>query len=406
MAQMTKIWQIIKHEYIRHVFRKRFLVSLLSLPAVVLLMVGTALTIAYFETNSAPVGYIDPSGYLKDPLPMEENGNIFEPVIEFLPYQELTKAKSDLEEGIIQAVYVLPEDFPQSQYVELIYLDEPGSSVNNKFMNFVRHNLMASDNLELQVEQRLADGSQVTFATLDGSREFREDQWYVIFMPYIAGIMFIFVVMTSGGYLMQAVVEEKENRTMEIVITSVTPVQLMTGKIIGNIAVGLTQLIVWFIFGWIGLKVGGQFVPVLQNFSLPPNYIGTVLLITLPAFVMVAALMAAAGATMTELREAQQIQGMFSLSITVPFYLSTSLMYNPNSTLAYIMSYFPLTSPITVLIRQSVTQIPAWQITLHIALLVVFAVLAIWFSGKAFRLGMLQYGRKITLKEIFRKSVQ
>lgn len=403
---MAKIWQIIKYEYSRHVFRKRFLWSLLSLPMVVLLMVGTALSIAFFETDTAPVGYIDPAGFLKDPLPMEDSGDIFDPVIEFLPYQTLAAAQSDLEAEIIQAIYVLPEDFPQTQDVQLIYLEEPGSNVTNQFMNFVRHNLMASDNLNLQVEKRLADGSLVTFVTLDGSREFREDQWYVIFMPFIAGIIFIFVVMTSGGYLMQAVVEEKENRTMEIVITSVTPGQLMTGKIIGNIGVGLTQLVVWFIFGWIGLKVAGQFVPFLQDFSLPPNYIGTVLLIALPAFVMVAALMAAIGATMTEMREAQQIQSMISLSITVPFYLTNSLMFHPNSTLAYVMSYFPLTSPLTVLIRQSVTVIPAWQMALHVALLVVFAVFSIWFAGKAFRLGMLQYGRKITLKEIFRKPVQ
>jgi ABC-2 type transport system permease protein len=373
---------------------------------VVLLMVGTALSIAFFETDTAPVGYIDPAGFLKDPLPMEDSGDIFDPVIEFLPYQTLAAAQSDLEAEIIQAIYVLPEDFPQTQDVQLIYLEEPGSNVTNQFMNFVRHNLMASDNLNLQVEKRLADGSLVTFVTLDGSREFREDQWYVIFMPFIAGIIFIFVVMTSGGYLMQAVVEEKENRTMEIVITSVTPGQLMTGKIIGNIGVGLTQLVVWFIFGWIGLKVAGQFVPFLQDFSLPPNYIGTVLLIALPAFVMVAALMAAIGATMTEMREAQQIQSMISLSITVPFYLTNSLMFHPNSTLAYVMSYFPLTSPLTILIRQSVTVIPAWQMALHVALLVVFAVFSIWFAGKAFRLGMLQYGRKITLKEIFRKPVQ
>ena len=403
---MTKIWQIIKYEYSRHVFRKRFLWSLLSLPMVVLLMVGTALSIAFFETDTAPVGYIDPAGFLKDPLPMEDSGDIFDPVIEFLPYQTLAAAQSDLEAEIIQAIYVLPENFPQTQDVQLIYLEEPGSNVTNQFMNFVRHNLMASDNLNLQVEKRLADGSLVTFVTLDGSREFREDQWYVIFMPFIAGIIFIFVVMTSGGYLMQAVVEEKENRTMEIVITSVTPGQLMTGKIIGNIGVGLTQLVVWFIFGWIGLKVAGQFVPFLQDFSLPPNYIGTVLLIALPAFVMVAALMAAIGATMTEMREAQQIQSMISLSITVPFYLTNSLMFHPNSTLAYVMSYFPLTSPLTILIRQSVTVIPAWQMALHVALLVVFAVFSIWFAGKAFRLGMLQYGRKITLKEIFRKPVQ
>lgn len=403
---MSKVFQIIKYEYTRHVFRKRFLFSLLSLPAVVLLMLGTALAVAYFETDTTPVGYIDPAGFLADPLPMAESGGLFDPVIEFLPYKDQNTARNDLEAGLLQAVYILTENFPQTQTVELIFLEEPSSSVNNKFLNFIRHNLMASDNLDLQVEQRLGEGSQVIFSTLDGSREFREDQWYFIFVPYIAGVIFIIVVMTSGGYLMQAVVEEKENRTMEIVITSVTPGQLMTGKIIGNIAVGLTQLVVWFIFGWIGMRVAGQFIPVLQDFSLPSNYIGIVLMVMLPAFVMIAALMAAVGATMTEMREAQQIQGMFSLSITIPFYMATSLMYHPHSMLAYVMSYFPLTSPLTLLIRQSVTMIPAWQMVLHIALLVVFAVLAIWFAGKAFRLGMLQYGRKITIKEIFRKPVQ
>ncbi len=76
--------------------------------------------------------------------------------------------------------------------------------------------------------------------SVDGSRQMRSDQWFQIFTPFIAGVMFIVVVMTSGGYLLQAVVEEKENRTMEIVITSVSPSRLMLGKIIGNIGVGLT----------------------------------------------------------------------------------------------------------------------------------------------------------------------
>lgn len=403
---MSKVWKIIKHEYIRHVFRKRFLVSLLSLPLVVIVMVGLILLITRIETNTTPVGYVDHSGILSDPLPIEDQGDIFDPAIEFRPYQDEAQAQSDLEAGVIQALYILPEGYSQALEVELIYLEEPGSSIQNQFNAFVRHHLMASDNLDPQVEQRLASGSLVTVSSLDGSREMREDQWYEILTPFIAGFMFIIVVMTSGGYLMQAVVEEKENRTMEIVITSVTPGQLMTGKIIGNISVGLTQLLVWLIFGWIGLKVAGQFWPVLQDFSLPPNYILTLLLILLPSFVMIAALMAAVGATMTELREAQQISSMFSLMITVPFYLSSSLMYRPNSTLAYVMSFFPLTSPITILMRQAYSVIPTWQIALHIILLIVYAVLAIWFAGRAFNLGMLQYGRKIALAEIFRKRVE
>ena len=403
---MAKIWHIIKYEYSRHVFQKRFLFSLLSLPFAVIAMVGVALLMVVFSMDSTPVGYIDHSGILADPLRLETSGDIFDPVIEFRAYQDEGLARTDLEAEEIQAYYVLPEDYPQTLSVELFYMEEPGSGVQSQFRNFVRRNLMAAENIDPQVEKRLSEGSLVTMEALDGSRTMREDQWFLIFTPFIAGILYIIVVMTSGGYLMQAVVEEKENRTMEIVITSVTPGQLMTGKIIGNIAIGLTQLVIWLLFGWLGILVGGQFWPVLHDFSLPANYIVVLLLLLLPSFVMIAALMAAIGSTMTEMREAQQISGMFSISTTIPFYVSSIIMMNPNGTLATVLSFFPLTSPVTILMRMGFAVVPTWQIVINIALLVVFAVLAIWFAGRAFRMGMLQYGKKLSLKEIFRKNVQ
>jgi len=403
---VAKIWHIIKYEYSRHVFQKRFLFSLLSLPMAVIAMVGVVLLMGVFSMDSTPVGYIDHSGILADPLRLETSGDIFDPLIEFRAYQDEDLARTDLEAGEIQAYYILPEDYVESLSVELFYLEEPGSGVQSQFRSFVRRNLMAAENIDPQLEKRLSEGSLVTVEALDGSRTMREDQWFLIFTPFIAGILYIIVVMTSGGYLMQAVVEEKENRTMEIVITSVTPGQLMTGKIIGNIAIGLTQLVIWLLFGWLGLVVGGYFWPVLQDFSLPANYILILIVLLLPSFVMISALMAAIGATMTEMREAQQISGMFSISTTIPFYVSSMIMMNPNGTLATVLSFFPLTSPITILMRMGFAVVPTWQIALNIVLLVIFAVLAIWFAGRAFRMGMLQYGKKLSLKEIFRKNVQ
>jgi len=403
---MTKIWKIIKYEYTRHVFQKRFLFSLLSLPVFVLVMVGVAFIAAFFSIDTSPVGYMDPAGMLENAVREEMDDSIFDPQIEFLPYQDLTQAEADLQAGDIQAYYILPESYEQALQVELVFYDEPAGEIQSQFNDFLTDNLTLHDNLDPQIEARLEDGSLITMKAVDGSREMRQDQWFVVLIPIIAGIMFFVVIMTSGGYLLQAVVEEKENRTMEIVITSVSPNQLMTGKIIGNIAVGLTQLVAWLIFAWIGLKVGGQFWPVLQDFSLPANYVAVLLLVLLPSFVMIAALMAAIGATMTELREAQQVQGLFSLTIMVPYYLSSSLMMNPNSPLAIGLSYFPLTAPVTILMRFSSTVIPAWQIAIHILLLIAFAAAAIWFSGRAFRMGMLRYGKKLSLKEIFGKGVE
>lgn len=397
---MSKLWQIIRNEYIRHVFRKRFLLSLLSLPIAVLVMVGVALIIAGFETDTTPIGYVDPSGALANPIQMPESTDIFDPSIQFIAYPDPDQAQADLDAGSIQAYYILPADYPQNNQVELIYHEEPGSTALYQFEDFVRFTLMENANVDPEIVNRLSEGFTYTLESADGSRQMNDDQWYLVFTPYIAGMMFVVVVMTSGGYLLQAVVEEKENRTMEIVITSVSPSQLMTGKIIGNIAVGLTQLVVWLIFGVVGLKIAGQFWPLLQDFSLSTEYIIVTLLIMLPSFVLVSAIMAAIGSSMTEMREAQQISGMFSLPFMVPFYVSSAIMMNPNGALALALSYFPLTAPITILMRMTFTVVPAWQIAINVASLVIFAILAIWFATKAFRLGMLQYGKKLSFKEV------
>ncbi len=403
---MTKIWQIIKYEYSRHVFRKRFLFSLLSLPILVIVLVIVALMIGAFAVDTTPVGFIDLAGIITEASPTEGSGDIFNPTIMFKEYQDEDQARKDLDSEDIQAYYIIPENYPQSLNIELYYLEEPESEVQSQFSSFVRQNKIASEDIDPDVERRLHEGSLITMAALDGSLEMREDQWYLTFTPFVAGIMFMIVVMTSGGYLLQAVVEEKENRTMEIVITSVTPGQLMTGKIVGNIAVGLTQLVIWLVFVWIALIVGGKFWPILQDFSLPANYIGILLLVMLPSFVMVAAIMAAIGSTMTDTREAQQVSGLFSMPIMIPYYLSSTIMMNPNGTLAMFLSYFPLTSPITILMRMAFTVIPTWQISLHIAILTGFAAFAIWFAARAFRLGMLRYGKKLSIIELFGNRIE
>jgi len=403
---MTKIWHIIKYEYTHHVFRKRFLFSLLSLPLVVVAMILVALLIGAFSVDTSPVGYIDHAGIIQEPISAEDGGGFFNPVIPFQAYQEEEQAIKDLEDKVIQAYFVIPEAYPRSIEIELIYFEEPSYEVQNQFTDLVRQNLLASEDFDPDVKQRLEEGNLITMTSLDGSHEMREDQWYTIFTPFIAGITFMIVVMTSGGYLLQAVVEEKENRTMEIMITSVTPNQLMTGKIIGNIAVGLTQLVIWLIFGWIGLKIGGQFWPILQDFSMPTNYFFLLLVVMLPSFVMVSAIMAAIGSTMTDVREAQQVSGLFSLPMMIPYYISSTIMMNPNGALAVILSYFPLTSPITILMRLAFTIVPAWELAINIMILIAFAIFAIWFAGRAFRLGMLRYGKKLSIKEIFGKRIE
>lgn len=401
---MTKIWQIIKYEYTRQVFKKRFLFSLLSLPFMIVAMAVASVAVAVFTHNGSPIGYVDHSGVLVNAVPLDIEGNIFEPAFEFVSYPHEEQALADLKAERIQAYYVIPENFPETQDVDLYYQNTLGTGAQAQFRQYMLQNLDTFQDLDPQVKERLQAGSQLTMATLDGRREMRADQWFMMVVPIIAGVTFIIVVLTSGGYLLTSVVEEKENRTMEIVITSVTPTQLMTGKTIGNVSIGLTQLIVWLVFAWIGLFVAGYFWPFLRDFSIPGDMIIVMVLLFLPAFVMVAAIMSTIGAIMTEMQEAQQISGLFSMLVTIPFYVVTPIMTNPNGTLAVILSYFPLSAPITVLMRMAFTSLPVWQLTLNILILVVFAVASVWLAGRAFRMGMLEYGKKLSFKDLLRKT--
>lgn len=399
---MNKFWEIVRYEYTRHVFRKRFIFALLSLPLIILAIVLVIFFMSYFTSDRTPIGYVDHSGVLANPIQLPESTNIFDPLLQMIPFKSEEIAEKALQTDEIQTYFILPEDFEVNYSVPLIYYEQPGEKVHNQISQFVHQNLFAGEQIEF--ESRITEGTNFTLQSPSGEQEFQEEEWYNILVPFIIGGIFIIVVMTSGGYLLQAVVEEKENRTMEIVITSVSPMQLMAGKIIGNISVGLTQLIIWVAFGWLAFALGGQYIPFIANLHISTQYIVRCLLLMLPAFVTVAALMAAIGATMTESREAQQISGLFTIPVMMPYWFAIPLMVNPDGSVAIFLSYFPLSAPVALSLRMAFTPIPLWEYALNLTFLVAFAIFTIWLAGRAFRIGLLQYGKRISLSQLFRKE--
>ena len=191
---------------------------------------------------------------------------------------------------------------------------------------------------------------------------------------------------------------------MEVIITSVSPNQLITGKIIGDIAVGLTQIILWLVFIIVPILVFRNSLTFLQGIQIGPQTLLLLVFIMFPAFILVSALMAAIGATVSEAREGQQMVGMISLPIWIPYMLTTLLMGSPNSPLAVGLSLFPLTAPLTMLMRDGLTILPAWQIAISSVILVLTAIGTIWLAGRAFRIGMLRYGKRLKLRELFARQ--
>jgi ABC-2 type transport system permease protein len=395
---MKKVWQVAWHEYRQHVTNRRFMFGLLSVPFLIILLVGLVFLIISMDNNPTPIGYVDHSGLLANPLPAPAPGAVYQPV-PMLAFKDESAAQAALQAGQLQAYYVLPPDYRTSGALKVVHLNGLKASASQQFYNFLAANLLK--NTDPLIAARLVKGADVTTRSVDGSRSLSGDNWFSFLVPLIAGIGFVVAMFTSGGYLMQAVVEEKENRTMEVIITSVSPNQFMAGKIIGDTCLGLTQILAWLLFIVIPILVGRQAFKFLQSFQLSNQTLAVLVLTMLPTFLLVAALMATIGATVTEAREGQQMTALISFPLWIPYILTGPLMANPNSPLSVTLSMFPLTAPIALLFRDGLTILPAWQIALSSVIQVLCALGAIWLAGRAFRLGMLRYGKRLSLRALF-----
>ena len=219
---MAKFWYVFKYEYLKHVLKKRFIFVLLSLPIFIVAIMLVSILAVVLTENNDPIGYVDLSGWLQDPLyPENEDGGLFTRPTEIYAYQTEDQARQALDDKEIQAVFVIEEDYLENRHIRMLVLEQSESSAYSVLRRFLRLNLL-SDQPEI-IQQRLNEGSEIVVRSIDTDREFSETNWFNLMVPIFVGVIFILVINVSGGYLLQAVVEEKENRTMEIIITSISP---------------------------------------------------------------------------------------------------------------------------------------------------------------------------------------
>jgi ABC-2 type transport system permease protein len=220
------------------------------------------------------------------------------------------------------------------------------------------------------------------------------------FIPLMVVMGFAILLMSSSGFLVQALVEEKENRTMEIVITSVSPGQLMAGKVLGIVGLAITQLVAWLLVAALALVAARALLGFEMAIAVPPGLILMVIAVGLPVFVMFSGILVAIGSTMVDPQEAQQITGMAALPIFAPLWLGAALIEHPDGPLALILSLFPPTSLSALGLRYIAAPIPGWQLAVSSALAALGAAGALWLAGRALRLSLLRYGKKFALRDL------
>ncbi len=397
---MPKLWVVAKHEYLKIARKRSFVLGTLAMPTFFVVITVFAVIMVMAAEDQRPIGYVDQAGVIiaVTQLPPSTGGP--QPV-NMRAFPDEDQARAALNDKTIQAYYVLPADYFTSHRAQLVYWDKaPSSSAQRDFDDLIRANLVAK--LPHDIAQRAQNGVELTARSADGQQEVSGNSLINIFVPFFIGMFFTIVVLSSGTYMLEAVTDEKENRTIEVMTTSVTPGQLIGGKAIGLMAVALTQIGILALTIVIALAVGAQFIEALRAIRVPWSMFFTLALFFVPTFALIAGMMITIGSMVTETRQGQQIAGALNMLFTLPFFFIVVFFSAPNSTLATILTIFPTTSFLTIALRWSMTTIPVWELIVGWMLVVASASVMIWVAARVFRLGMLQYGQRLDVKSVVR----
>jgi ABC-2 type transport system permease protein len=385
-------------EYTRRIKTKGFVFGVISMPMIILLSIGLGFVSQRMQSNPLPIGYIDFSGaFNQAAIPSDSFSFPVEPV-EMKVYSNLEQGKQDVVSREIQALFAITSDYLQSGKVEVFVAEKPGENAYSRMRDFLRKNLIAGETKE--ISERLRKGNNLTIISLDGSQKLDGRNWLSILFPFVFILIFTITINISGSYLMQSVVDEKENRTIEVIVSSVSSNQLMVGKILANLGVGLTQLFIWLLFTALGLLGLEMIIQTGVMPNLEPIHLLLLFGILAPGTIFIAALMTMAGVTVAELYEAQQVSILFTLPMLSPIWFSTSILSNPDKPLSIFLSIFPLTAIVTMPIRASFTSVPEWQLALAVIVLWSSAILALALAAKVFRISMLSYGKRLSVKDL------
>ncbi len=392
---MNRMWLVAKHEYMTNIKRRSFLFVAFGVPIFTIVMMavvfGLIINNETDTTRLGTIGYVDQAGVLAQQIDKPEN---------FSVYDSEAAARAALDAGTIGAYFVLPPDYMTTGRVNAVGSSSVPDALQGDIDAYLRANL--STGLDPAIANRLKNPLNTSLEALDTGRVITESGIVgLILAPLIFVMIFLFASQTTSSYLMSGVVEEKTSRIMEILITSITPFQLLMGKIIGLGVLGLTQLVVWIIGGLITLQLA-QGSEVLNNLVIPPDLLVVGLIYFLLGYFTLSSVMAGIGAVVGSEQESRQFSGIFTLIMVIPFFAITSFINEPNGVVVTFLTLFPLTSPIAVILRMGFGVIPAWELLLSLALLFLTGVVVAWASARIFRWALLLYGKRPGLRELIR----
>ncbi len=423
MLRWRKVSTVVRREYLSRVRTKAFWISTALVPVLLLAFTVVPALLARRTGGTYRVDLLTSdtalAGMVKSHLAAragEESGkagavritvDVVAPGSD--PAAERTALKKAVVAKKLDAVVVLPADILDSGKAEYLSTNVTAFRLMDRLEGAVKAAV---------VQTRLIRAGLPTdrIAALTAAPEFvpvrigedlaenRESAMQSFFLSYLLMFLIWFTTMIYGMYVMRGVLEEKSSRIVEVIVANLSPFELMVGKIVGVGAVGLTQYAIWVVLAMNIAVPGmlGSMMGVETAVSIPPMLLVFFVVFFVLGYVLYSTMYAAVGAAFNTEEEAQQMQSVAGWVMAVPFLLLFPVINNPNSTFSTIISLVPFFSPVLFFLRMSVEMPPLWQTALCLVLLVGTIVVVARIAATIYRVGILMYGKRPTLRELVR----
>jgi len=417
---MRKIWLVIKREYITSVKTKGFVFATFGVPVLFAGIMVISIVVATRQTDhTLKLAIVDDAGGLGTPVGENlareklDNGK---PRFEITKTLDRPQSGSSVREelharvngGQLDGYLVISKDFAS---VEFHTKNASDFMLYGPVESAVNHAVIArrlSDKgfrLDNVAEVMKGIDLKVIKVTQQGEAE---DKGQTFVTGLILAMLLYMTLIMYGVFTMRSVLEEKTTRIVEVLVSAVRPFQLLLGKIIGVAGVGFTQYLIWIATGLLIAARGGAIAAsVRPGASFPSVHVPVSLLIYLAVYFVLgyflyASLYAAVGAACSNEQDAQQLQLVVTLPLVFGFIMYQAVLRDPSSTLSFVLTEIPFFSPILMVMRMAAQTPPFWQIALSIFILAVTTLGVIYFSSRVYRVGILMYGKRPSVVEIFR----
>lgn len=423
----NKILLVLKREYLTRVRTKAFILSTLLTPVAFVLFIGVVVIISISDSEvTKTVGIIDDTGVLYERL-VE---------LDSVRYKDVSNVafdtvRANVLAGEIDGYVILNDAFIDSSVSPtLVYGGSGGlsfiDSIQDNLREVVREERLSRSQVSPEVREIFESRPRLKSVKLTEEGEEEDNAIAGAIFGFILGLLIFIGVFGYGAILMRGVIEEKTNRIVEVIASSIKPIELMFGKLFGILALAVTQFGIW-IASYIGLSiiaapVAGMIVQaqvqnlpeearaaaaseafdpsMLENFVVDPTIFIYFFIFFFIGFLIYAGIFAAIGSAVDSEQDTQQFMIPVMIPIFIGYFLNTRVMENPDSTVSVIASLFPLTAPINMISRIAATEVPFWQIGLSILLMLGTFVGLMWLAAKIYRVGILMYGKKPSYKEL------